>query len=445
MDNFGIRELEDDGITIRIPTFDNVPITGSVQKLMDTPQFQRLRKIRQLSLAHLVYPGANHTRFEHSLGVYSLMRAYVSHLLNTGLTDFASKEDVLSLLAASRLHDVGHYPFGHIVEGMATGLEFHETRGQQICQNLTMVNLLSEMGANPELTGRLISGDDAGLPDNRKKTFRLLRDFLDCAIDADKMDYLERDSVHCGVPYGRSYDKERLINSLIISQDGRLALTEKGKASAEYVIFSRYVMLTEVYWHHTVRSASVMLIRAFQEAQGSSHWGDSLHKLLENFGDEDALEALSALVRDDPDLSVLASGLRIRQLYKRIRTYSPLDPDSQKVFGTLKGLEGPADGRALSIYVEKELGLPRARVLVDIVPAKSLAGDMMVYYPKRDQYRKLSSVSPIASSLHEAWDSLTGIVRVYAHPSYAEKLASMGNELDMIIEKAGSDLRTKPK
>ncbi|HOO97284.1 MAG TPA: HD domain-containing protein [Caldisericia bacterium] len=428
-------------ITIRVPSLDNVEVDKSVISLIDTPYFQRLRKIKQLSLTHLVYPGANHTRFEHSLGVFLLASKYKNHLSENELFQSIVKPEHLRALPyAALLHDIGHYPFGHILENWVSDLPEHEKRSEEIVTNLDLSAILHSCDVDPVVVGQLITGDFIGSSDYQ--SLRLVRDLLDSPVDADKMDYLERDSLHCGVPYGRSYDKERLMGSLIVSPEGRLALSAKGKSSAEYVIFSRYIMLTEVYWHHTVRSAAIMLIRAMQEATKFDGWDAYRSKLVENFGDEDALAGLGELVKDDPDVYELVRGLGNRHLYKRIRTYSPMDPDSIEVFDALSGLEGSSDALRLSSDLTNMLGLSRMKLLVDILPSKPMTQDISVFYSKRGRYRLLSEVSPIASSLTDTWKSLTGVVRIYCHPSVAADAQKRGEEIDEAVIDAAKKIKS---
>lgn len=439
---YGIPELLESGLVVRIPTTENITLTRRIEKIVDSSEFQKLRKVKQLSLTHFVYPGATHTRFEHSLGVYQLIRRYLNHMLGIPIFKEVVRPDhVLAVILASLMHDIGHYPFCHIVEGLIPGMPKHEERGQEIVSRLLLSGLIEHFDVDPTLVGRLISGDERGLTDNELVPFRFLRDLLDSPIDADKMDYLERDSIHCGVTYGHSYDKNRLIGSLTISDDFRLALTDKGRSSAEYVIFSRYIMLTEVYWHHTVRSASIMLIRALQEAKNIDGWDDFLGKLMNDCGDDDALTELAELVVDDPDISGLVRGLRTRDLYKRVRTYSPLDPDSAEVFESLKGFAGPVDGIRLSQVIEKMLDLPRMTILADIVPIKSKTADINVYYPRRNQYRSLTQISPVANVISNTWGSMTGIVRVYCHPKFEAKLVALGDQIDKYVISAASQIK----
>ena len=142
---------------------------------------------------------------------------------------------------------------------------------------------------------------------------RLLRSILSGPIDIDKLDYLDRDSLHCGVPYGRNFDKRRLIQALVLNASGDgLALTDKGKTAAELMVFARYVMFSEVYWHHAVRAATCMFARAFFEL----HEGFDLPRM---FAESDA--GMVAQMREaaaGSECAALLEGLfgRRRELYK---------------------------------------------------------------------------------------------------------------------------------
>jgi hypothetical protein len=133
--------------------------------------------------------------------------------------------------------------------------------------------------------------------------------------------------------------------------------------------------------------------------------------------------------------------LRNRDLYKRVRTYSPLDPDSAEVFESLKGFAGPEDGIRLSQVLEKMLDFPRMTILADIVPIKSKTADINVYYPRRNQYRKLTQISPVANVISSTWGSMTGIVRIYCHPKLEEKLNNLGDQLDKFVISAASQIK----
>jgi len=252
------REHPGDGI--RIPPELTVPLTPRVRALIDTPQMRRLSRISQLGLVSRVYPGAVHSRFEHSLGVYRLALEFLVSLRRDG--EFAARvgeADAAAFIVAALVHDIGHWAFCHPLEDMGLAeLPRHESVvGVVLAADEIAHVLRSRWQLEPSRVAALIDGtasDPVGI---------LLHSLLSGPIDVDKMDYLARDSLHAGVPYGRHFDQERLLASLCIDFRGRaLAITDKGRTAAELMVFARYVMFSEVYWHHAVRAATAMLQRA---------------------------------------------------------------------------------------------------------------------------------------------------------------------------------------
>lgn len=273
-----IPELLGNAGTIRIPELRNAAITPRVVDIIDHPAFQRLRSVRQLGPTHLVYPGAVHTRFEHSLGVFDMARRYLLALLrHPNVAASLTEEDVLSCLLAGLLHDLGHYPFAHSLEAL-----HHKGLDTPRHEDLTGQILLGEVEAlvGPRSIGETIRArfgiDPMSVVDLVSKKphqhaspgRRLVATIISSGVDADKMDYLERDSVHMGVSYGRNSDRARFLHSLCPSTtDDAIAVTDKGRVAAEMFIFSRYTMFSEAYWHHTVRAVSAMVERALSDFQ----------------------------------------------------------------------------------------------------------------------------------------------------------------------------------
>jgi HD superfamily phosphohydrolase len=251
---------------VRVPLRGNVPATPRLLRLLDTAPIQRLRGIRQMGQADLVYPGAVHTRFEHSLGTYDLMRRMLAQLVESAATRSPRlhEDDLRCLLVAALCHDVGHYPFSHTLEGIAP-LPRHEERTRRILlQDRDLVDVLQQLWrVDPERVAAVV--DDAG--PLQAKADRRLRELMTGPLNPDRLDYLERDSHHAGVPYGRAIDGERLMGAIAFARDGvRLAVTPKGVSAVETLIFASYLMYREVYWHHTVRAAQAMVRRAVTEA-----------------------------------------------------------------------------------------------------------------------------------------------------------------------------------
>ena len=169
-------------------------------------------------------------------------------------------------IAAALLHDLGHWPFCHPIEDIRLpSVPSHELFANSFLLEGEIGDVLRhDWGINPRDVVALLSEKP------RDQTGRILASMLSGPIDIDKMDYLYRDSLHAGVPYGRHFDQQRLLGSLCLNQAGDgLAITDKGKTAAELMVFARYVMFSEVYWHHGVRAATAMLQRAFYLLHGA--------------------------------------------------------------------------------------------------------------------------------------------------------------------------------
>jgi len=222
---------------VRDPLWNNIRLEPEALAVIDTPAFQRLRYVRQLGHAFLVYPGATHTRFEHALGAY--------HLAGR------ATQDRLARLAAL-LHDIGHYPFSHALE--EAGLPHHESLAARHLSRGPLAAALEKLDVPAESLLELIQG----------KSTSPLAALVSGSIDVDKLDYLSRDAKMCGVPYG-VIDVDRLLTSLTISTDG-VQLHPKGFAALESLLFAKYQMYRNVYWHHAVRSATAMFKRLVRRA-----------------------------------------------------------------------------------------------------------------------------------------------------------------------------------
>ncbi len=235
------------------PVHDFVVIRGPLAlALVDTPEFQRLRRIRQLGLAAGTYPGAEHTRFGHSLGTMHVLELIRARL--AGHPD-AAAADWEAMTPAALLHDVGHGPLSHLWERL-TGVP-HETWTRAVIAGETMVNRILRRAA-PDLPERVLH-----LLAPRGKAF--LGDILSGQLDVDRMDYLLRDAVFTGAGYGR-FDLERLVHSLAPA-GGRLAVRHRGLASVEEYLLARYFMYRRVYFHKTVRAAEATLALTWRRAR----------------------------------------------------------------------------------------------------------------------------------------------------------------------------------
>ena len=213
------------------------------------PYYQRLRRIYQMAFAHLVYPGAVHTRLHHSLGAYHLMSCALTELKSKGFE--ITPEEELGAKIAILLHDIGHGPFSHALENELVKNVHHET-----------ISLLIMKTLNEEFNGNLQTAIDI-FTDNYPKPF--LHQLISGQLDVDRMDYLTRDSFFTGVAEGViGYD--RIIKMLTI-KDGQLMVEEKGIYSIEKFLVSRRLMYWQVYLHKTVVSAEMMLVNIIRRAK----------------------------------------------------------------------------------------------------------------------------------------------------------------------------------
>jgi HD superfamily phosphohydrolase len=284
---------------VRDPLWNNIRLDPEALAVVDTPAVQRLRYVRQLGHAFLVYPGATHTRFEHALGAYHLARRVLDALEDAGDVR-PDAEERARLKLAALLHDIGHYPFSHALE--EAGLPHHEALAARHLTSGVLADRLGELGTPAEGLLPLIRGEARGP----------LVGLVSGSLDVDKLDYLSRDAWMCGVPYG-VIDVDRLLAALTVAAgpDGRatLALHEKGLAALESLLFAKYQMYRNVYWHHAVRSATSMFKRLVRCAIAGGRLAPDAVALATDDG------LIHELMGDDP--TGLARGLRERRLAKR--------------------------------------------------------------------------------------------------------------------------------
>jgi HD superfamily phosphohydrolase len=422
---------------IRIPPELDVPVTPRVQQLVDSAEFQRLRRISQLGLVATVYPSACHTRFEHSLGVYRMALLYLRRLSHEPrFVEHLAAHDAEVFLVSALLHDLGHWPFCHPIEDMRLpGVPQHEMFANSFLLEGELADTLrDEWGIQPREVVMLLSEKP------RDKRSQILRSMLSGPIDIDKMDYLSRDSLHAGVPYGRNFDQQRLIGSLCLNEAGNgLAITEKGRTAAEMMVFARYVMFSEVYWHHAVRSATAMLQRAFFLLYPDLDL-DSLFRLTE----DRLVERLVQAAGNGPAAELL-DGIfgPTRQLYKRLDEFSCLQ--HREIFDQLARRPFPwlvayaeEFGKLLSRHVGRRIA-PH-ELLIDAPPVKlEVQFDIEVYASKEDRYRPLGDVSPLVQTLaRQQFDDFVKRVRILAHPRLVRDLQKVQRVRDTLLEAAAN-------
>ncbi len=443
--------------SVRVPELRNVPVTRRVERVIDHPAFQRLRRVRQLGPTHLVYPGAVHTRFEHSLGVYSCVRMYVMALLhNAQFAGSATEEDLLTVLAAGLLHDVGHYPFAHSLEALhlkGRDTPRHEELGGRIIRGEIETLrgdepigelLRREWGVDPERVIGLCTGGLAADGPMEK----ILRSIISSSIDADKMDYLERDSHHMGVPYGRNYDRGRLLASLTLNHDDNgIAVVSKGKVPAEMFIFSRYTMFSEAYWHHTVRAASAMVESALAAFHSRGSFDpDAFTEVLLDHDDERLLEWLRTQTPRGSATRYLTHGLtgNRRRLYKRLATFSRVytEERKQEAYERIYHMDAPdlyglVDRLRVRLSSMVGRSLHPADIVIDTPPRdKDKLETVEVVYPgaSGQQHYPLHELSRVVAGIQDDFIMVVKKIRIFIEPQLAAELDGRDGVEEVLLE-----------
>ncbi len=307
------------------PVHGFIPIeSGVIVELVKHPIFQRLTRIRQLGVEGIVYPGAQHTRFQHSLGAYYLTRQAISSLESKGVSLDARERE--GLLAAILLHDVGHGPFSHVLENVIIPGVSHEH-----------ISLLVMRRINAEMNGAL--NDAVRIFDDRNPR-HFLHELISSQLDMDRLDYLCRDSFFTGVREG-NVGAARIIQMLNVKED-HIVVEEKGIYSIENYLMTRRMMYWQVYFHKTAVAAELVLTGALRRARQLIHQGKHLFAspaldfflrndfTLETFDnnpvcldnyleldDNDIISALKVWLKcDDFILSTLSSHFINRQVFK---------------------------------------------------------------------------------------------------------------------------------
>lgn len=367
--------------TIRDGLYDRIPLNAPESALMATAAFLRLDRIQQLGFVSRVWPGAKHTRFEHSLGVMYLMRQGIAQLRRHDGPVTLSDEDAHTAAAAALLHDIGHYPFSHAIEELGPPILKHEQVGRRIILDREVSDVLARVWeVDPARVADLI--DPPASPHSPQDA--VIRGLLSGALDMDKLDYLPRDARACNVPYGR-VDTPRLLDALrtrAVNGTARIVMNDKGISPLHSLINARQEMFDNVYWHHTNRACMAMLLRAVQEAMEA---GAVAPEELTAHDDASLLASLGQPAMPNGTRRLVAA-LRSRRIHKRAVEVSARAGDLFQRLGAL--YYRPRDRRAAEITLSEMAAtitgteVHDSDVLIDIPKPEKWSADVWVDFDR---------------------------------------------------------------
>ncbi|MBU6997599.1 MAG: HD domain-containing protein [Theionarchaea archaeon] len=405
----------------------SIKLEGVFLELMDAPELQRLHYIRQLGMAYLVFPGANHTRFSHSLGTYFIASKIASELQ-------VSEIDQTVVAIAAFLHDIGHGPFSHTLEYAFHSLHKINHTDQtsriitgevdvipQLSQpsRRTIPHILEDYDVSPKEVGELIQGMKVPyewtltpwLEDNPQKVSPLTQ-IIHGEIDADQLDYLLRDSYYTGVAYG-VIDLPYLLHTLEL-HNTTLSINPKGIEAAEALLVARSLMFSSVYYHHAVRIAETMLTRAAE---------DTLEKHPEIMKMSDG-DFLAYLERGTPYQKEMVTRLRYRNLFKRVWVVSAEEPE-YPLQDVIEELSNPESRKEKEDILCRKAGIPPGFSLIDIperdisLSEPRMARPSILVYD--GEFKRLSEYTPTAAALQRRKVPSWGLM-VSSPPEYVEKV-----------------------
>jgi HD superfamily phosphohydrolase len=396
------------------PVHGSIRVAGLNERLLESAEVQRLGHIKQLGLANLVFPGANHTRLEHSLGA--------CHIADRLSAELGLPEDERArLTAAALLHDVGHGPFSHTLEGAVfqeLGFD-HVEQSRRIIRGEgdslpsgdrdglggppTVRMLIEEEGLDPAAVAGLLEGgkgptifdfDQDKRAAGAEPHERHLRQIITGVVDVDQIDYLMRDSHYTGVAHG-VIDVDRLLQTLVV-HDGELVVSRGGVSAIEGMLVARGLMYSSVYFHRTARIAELMLARAVERIDDPD-----FIKQVPTKTDADLLGALAAM-RTTRDVAL---SIKYRRLHKTAYLL-PLADASEEQRQAMMDLTKRGTRRAWEDDLARRAGLDDGQVIVDVPAVELLLSEPRIYTTHfrvldGDDLFPLSKFSPLARALQQ--------------------------------------------
>ena len=395
-------------LEITDPIHDFIRLNKTEHEIIDTPVFQRLRRIKQLSGAHLTYPGAQHTRFEHSLGVLHIASMAASSLNSKGLM---STDNIQNIRFAALLHDIGHGPFSHLFEEvLQRKKQSHEEIGKQIILKSEIGDIISKSGYDKKLIHNLAVG---------QSRMQYLNEIVSGALSADMMDYLLRDGYFTGAEHAK-IDHHRLTHSLDVYKN-KLALDSSALVNFETMMISRFQMFKAVYFHKTVRAGEVMLLEAMSLA--GNELGLSSLKMDEyvKLTDEVVLEKLMSLPETSSDLKAarkIATDYQDRKLFKCVfeRSLSGKSLSKKRLDEIKQKIAKKSKINPNQIFIDTS-----TTSSIPLTPSKKESKSIIL--TKKDGKKTIAKEIPISEiPLVSSMSKVMNILRVYTPASYRKKV-----------------------
>lgn len=389
---------------IRDSIHGDIFLTQDEIEVVDTPEFQRLRRVNQLGMTSLVYPSANHTRFEHSLGTLHLAGKMAERLELEG-----EKEKLIRL--AALLHDVGHGPLSHTSEVfLSRHLRIsHEQLSVETISRSPIAMVLEEQGFSVSELSEAIYGQRG-----------FISKIISSEVDVDRMDYLVRDAHHTGVGYG-IIDLDRLINTAEIRGD-LLTFDSRGLRAIEGLLVARFLMIPSVYLHHTSRIADAMFLKAAEHA--ISEGKVSFRELMRM----DDLEVFSLLRNSPGYLGEMGERFDTRKLFKTalIKGWHDIPPPlRERIIATRE------DGGKMKRIVEElseEAGVEEKYIILDIPPQPAYK-EMDALVGKEGRLLKVEEESPLVGVLKVAQKNYWSM-GIYTPREHSQKVGEVAEELE---------------
>jgi len=451
--------------TIPLPISHQVPVGEGVLDLINTTTFQRLRHTKQLSFCDWYYPGGTHTRFEHALGVFeTTLRALRTLVQDRECRLDLTPENVQGTILASLLHDVGHYPFAHVLEHYVAGRFADNGKARQAVSHFDYT--LSLIDGDTEIRQAVEKhwGDQSLIEAKKVLThkFGFLSDLLNGPIDCDKLDYVRRDAYHCGVTFGSGIDVDAVISSLCRLSNGRLGIWHSGVSAVEGFMISQSQMLSEVYWHEWVRSIICMFhaYLAGVVGQDAGRLNDFVADLKRCAGEHEAMQkVILPWMKKLPKKPSKGQGTEaelwplvefhfrpdFRAIYRPIASYSVTDKPNPRitalntVYESIINQKVPSSATSLPIrwdavrrlrksyyeaFREKGKETSRFDVIVDVPWGKTTSRVVTVRDEETDHEELITERSHLRDSIFNNPTAFLAPVRVFVSPALYNEFES---------------------